>query len=88
MTGENGDSLINWILATAASIVATLVGTVVSLTKYIEGKYRKEVEALIERYEKLESRFSQCEAEREALRIEIARIEARQELIEMKIKKS
>lgn len=85
MTGPGGEDWTTWIIGTAGTIVATLIGTVVTLTKYIEGKYRAEVDRLNQQCERLEAKSDECQSDREELRVQIARLEARQSAVEKKI---
>lgn len=78
MAGDESD-ITSWVLGIGATVVTTLVGTVVTLTKYIEGKYRKEVSDLSQRLSTAETESAECKKDREEIRITCARYEAKLE---------
>jgi hypothetical protein len=71
----NGD-WIKWIIGIGLTVVATLITTVVTLVRVIEGKYRTEVSDLKTTCGKLEAETEECRKDREDFRVRIATLEA------------
>ena len=67
---------IKWIIGIGVTIVATLITTVVTLVRVIEGKYRSEVSDLKTTCGKLEAETEECRKDREDFRVRIATLEA------------
>ena len=67
---------IKWIIGIGLTVVATLITTVVTLVRVIEGKYRTEVSDLKITCGKLESETEECRKDREDFRVRIATLEA------------
>lgn len=74
----------NWIIGIGVTMVTTLVGTIVTLTKYIESKYRTEIAGLKGTCDQLTVKSDACEIDRQELRVSIARLEERQLKLEHK----
>lgn len=53
-----------WIIGTFASIVATMVTTIVTMVRFIQGQYQKTIDDMTQRVTKIES--ENCELHKEA----------------------
>lgn len=70
-----------WIIGTLMTVLFTVVGTVVSLAKMIESKYRKEIEELRKEINELQAEAKLCQEDRLALSVRVASLEHIKDLV-------
>jgi formiminotetrahydrofolate cyclodeaminase len=76
----------NWIIATFASIIATMVTTIVTMVRFIQGQYQKTIEELKGRVEAIELENTTLHAEATACREDRAIFKGRIEALELSVK--
>lgn len=82
MTDTNSNLLSEWgttILTVVTSVVSTLVGAIVYLTRMIDSKYRAEQIEDRKRIDALEQEVKDCHKDKEVTAIRLARLEGANE---------
>lgn len=77
-----GDDWTSWIIGTLMAMLATLVGTAVTLARMIDGKYVKQVTSLELAIQELKVEVKECQTDRMQLSIRVASLEANTEAIQ------
>jgi septal ring factor EnvC (AmiA/AmiB activator) len=87
-----GQSYLGWVLAGVTTIIATLAGAVASLRKRELTEFDKRESGLIMRittleaeYEKSRAEIRDCHKQREEIRVELASVKTRLEIVEQRL---
>lgn len=81
-----GDDWTSWIIGTLMAMLATLVGTAVTLARMIDGKYIKQVTSLELSIVEMRVEIKECQNDRLQLSIRVASLEANSDAVERNTK--